>query len=316
MHSADGSYCCSSCQWMMETQESTWKNLGSWKTWECYQINPRSIWGRGVLLDKTCSKEMTPGCCFHLWLLRLLCLGLGVCLSLLSAVPAPLSGSSSLCLLTCEIYCLKARLLASQSRQPEKHSHPGRELYCHVPILFRVDAHECRACNEKWTTKRGVSKDMGGVPWWARTWRQRALGRSNGQPCPLVLSPVPPHSSPPLPLAHPVVRLLNEEDKEMKEMWHLTTWEEPKCASRKDAERTSPLPPASTLPPDPPSHRGVAWVLAGVSFLIQFKQCRHDAHLPFCFCMSPGQGVARWVLWSSTLQLGVCRSAVGGDVHN
>lgn len=182
--------------------------------------------------------------------------------------------------------------------------------------FFRVDAHECRACNEKWTTKRGVSKDMGGMPWWARTWRQRALGRSNGQPCPLVLSPVPPYSSPALPLAHPVVRLLNEEDKETKEMWLLTTWEEPKCASRKDAERTSPLPPASTRPPDPPSHRGVAWVLAGVSFLIQFKQCRHDAHLPFCFCMSPGQGVARWVLWSSTLQLGVCRSAVGGDVHN
>lgn len=130
----------------------------------------------------------------------------------------------------------------------------------------------------------GVSKGMAGVPWWARTCRQRALGRSNVH----VLFPVPPYSSLPLPPPHPLVRLLEQEDKEVKEMWLLTTWEDPKCASRRDTEDFC-SPPASALPPDPPNHRGVDWGLAGFSFLVQFKQCRRDAHLLFCFFLSLGE---------------------------
>lgn len=138
--------------------------------------------------------------------------GLGVCLSLHSPVPALLSGSSSLCLFTCEIYCLKARLLGSQSRQPGKRSCLGYELvqlranpflgWMHMDVGLVIKSER---------RNTGVSKDMAGKEPWGK----------------VVDIPVP-LSSPlchptPLPPPHPLVGLLEQEDKVVKEMWHLAT---------------------------------------------------------------------------------------------
>lgn len=76
----------------------------------------------------------------------------------------------------------------------------------------------------------------------------------------LVPSPLPPYPSPPTPSPHPLVRLLEQEDKEVKEKWHLTTQEDSKQTVRRDAERTSAQPPAST-PPHLPLNLSAGWGL-------------------------------------------------------
>lgn len=154
----------------------------------------------------------------------------------------------------------------------------------------------------------------------ARTSGQRSLGWNGGQLCSFVPSPLPPDHSPPPPLPCPSVRLLEQEDKEMKEKWHFTTWEDPKWAARKVWERIYALSVASTPPPVPPDHRGVAWVLAGVSFLMQVwkkdgsVQTLQMWYSPALLFPYVPREVTGWCLQSSIPQLCVCESTVDGDI--
>lgn len=241
--------------------------------------------------------------------------GLGVCFSLLSPVPALRSGSSSLCLFTCEIYCLKARLLGSQSRQPGKHSCLGYELvqlranpflgWMHMDVGFVIKSER---------RNTGVSKDMAGVLQWAGTCRQRALGKSNGHPCPLVPSPLPPYSTTPTSPFGQAAREEGQGGEGNMAPCHLRRAQvciQEGC--REDFCSPSCFHPTSW--PSQPLSAG--WSLSSGACLISDSvQIVQTWCPPALLLLYVPMGVTRWALWSSILQLGVCRSVVGGDVHN
>ena len=115
----------------------------------------------------------------------------------------------------------------------------------------------------------------------------------------------------------PFSRLPELEDKEVKDKWYLTTWEDPKWAARKDAERTSALLLAVTPPPAPPNHWGVAQVLAGFSFLTWAWKENSSVQTVQTWC-SPSDSLClqgSYRLGATVLHtaLRTCRSVVDGD---